>query len=79
MHYGITLFMEGDAALESAQISVFRAQVLCMCWRTAGLVEEDCGHQEPPGVVKQRLLHQFEGRAWRGPLLEGLALRRTES
>lgn len=46
---------------------------------TAGLVEEDGGHQEPPGVVKQRLLHQIEGRARRGPLLEGLALRRTES
>ncbi len=69
-----TLFLtEGDATLESAHISV------CMCWRTAGLVEEDRGHQKPPGVVKQRLLHQIEGRARRSPLSEGLALRRTEA
>lgn len=47
--------------------------------RTAGPVEEDCGHQELPGVVKQRLLHQVEGRAGRSPLPEGLALRGTES
>lgn len=39
---------------------------------TAGLVEEDGGHQQLPGVVEQRFLHQVVRRAGRRPLLEGL-------
>lgn len=42
-------------------------------WKaTAGLVEEDGGHQELPGVVEKRLLHQVVRRAGGRPLLEGL-------
>lgn len=41
-------------------------------WLTAGLVEEDGGHQQLPGVVEKRLLHQVVWRAGRRPLLEGL-------
>lgn len=39
-----------------------------------GLVEEDGGHQELPGVMEQGLLHQLEGGVKRGPLPPG-ALR----
>lgn len=40
--------------------------------RTAGLVQEDGGHQQLPGVVEKGFLDEVVGRARGRPLPEGL-------
>lgn len=45
---------------------------LCTLDLTTGLIQENCGHQELPGVVEKGFLYEVVGRARGRPLLEGL-------